>query len=112
MLTGVTLKVVPGEIVGIAGVSGNGQDELVEVLSGQRRATAGAIRIGGSAFEPTRKHMREQKLRLLPEAPLQNACVAEMSVAENLAFRSFDEKPLAAFGWIVKPGLFRSPRAP
>ena len=46
-LADVTLNVHPGEIVGVAGVSGNGQTELVEVLSGMRQPTSGSIRIGG-----------------------------------------------------------------
>src|SRR5690606_351178 len=45
VLEGVTLSVRPGEIVGVAGVSGNGQDELVEILAGQRSATGGVVRV-------------------------------------------------------------------
>ena len=54
----VNLKVHAGEIVGIAGVSGNGQSELVEVLSGQRPLDDGGIFIRGEPFEPTRENYR------------------------------------------------------
>ncbi|HEU4581365.1 MAG TPA: ABC transporter ATP-binding protein [Polyangiaceae bacterium] len=101
VLEGVTLQVSPGEIVGIAGVSGNGQDELVEVLAGQRTATRGELRVGGARYTPVRAETRRERVRLLPEAPLRNACVAQMSVAENMAFRDFDVKPYCKGGWLL-----------
>lgn len=78
------------EIVGIAGVSGNGQSEFVEILAGQRRATSGEIRVAGVPYGATRPEAQGRRVRCLPEEPLRNACVARMSVAENLAFRRFD----------------------
>ena len=96
-----------GEIVGIAGVSGNGQRQLVEVLAGQREASGGEIRIAGERYHATREEMRRHKLSCLPEEPLKNACVARMSVAENLAFRDFDRAPFAAGGWWLQHGKFR-----
>jgi ABC-type uncharacterized transport system ATPase subunit len=95
-LDGVSLSVRAGEIVGIAGVSGNGQRELVEVLAGQRRAAAGEIRIDGRPFRFTRAEIRGHGVRCLPEEPLANAGVARMTVAENLALRDFDVPPFAA----------------
>lgn len=79
-----------GEILGVAGISGNGQVELMEVLTGQRRITGGDIRLHGAPFHATRAEARAHKLRYLPEEPLANACAPRMSVAENLAFRIFD----------------------
>jgi simple sugar transport system ATP-binding protein len=103
----VSLTVKSGEIVGIAGVSGNGQRQLVEVLAGQREASGGEIRIGGARYHATREEMRTHKLSCLPEEPLKNACVARMSVADNLAFRDFDRAPFAAGGWWLKRAKFR-----
>jgi simple sugar transport system ATP-binding protein len=99
ILKGVQLHVSPGEIVGIAGVSGNGQDELVEVLAGQRLPTSGQLRVNGKPYVPRRDQMRRERVRLLPEAPLRNACVAQMSVSENISFRSFDVPPFCSAGW-------------
>lgn len=82
-----------GEILGIAGVSGNGQRELVEVLAGQRQPTAGSIRVGGSPYRGTRAEMRHLRIFCLPEEPLRNACVPRMGLAENLALRDFDTAP-------------------
>jgi simple sugar transport system ATP-binding protein len=84
------------EIVGIAGVSGNGQKELVEVLGGQRLPAAGEIIVDGDGYFATRSDSRAHLVRCLPEEPLRNASVPRMSVADNLAFRSFDEKERAA----------------
>jgi general nucleoside transport system ATP-binding protein len=104
----VSLAIKGGEIVGIAGVSGNGQRQLVEVLAGQREASGGEVRIGGERYRATREEMRRHKLSCLPEEPLKNACVARMSVADNLAFRDFDRAPFAAGGWWLKGGEIRA----
>ena len=102
-----TLKVNAGEIVGIAGVSGNGQSELVEVLSGQRPLTDGRIIVKKQPFEPDRDTYHRMKIFGLPEEPLKNATVPKMTVAENMAFRTFDQPPTAKFGWWLSPGPMR-----
>ena len=106
-LHAVSLAVKGGEIVGIAGVSGNGQRQLVEVLAGQRDASGGEVRIAGEPYHATRDEMRRHKLSCLPEEPLKNACVSRMSVSENMAFRDFDRAPFAAGGWWLRRGKLR-----
>lgn len=96
----INLTVDRGEIVGIAGVSGNGQKELVEVLSGQRSLVSGQVRVNGQPYQPTRKVMTEHQVCVLPEEPLHNACVPHMSVAENLALRTFDRPPQSKRGFL------------
>lgn len=108
---GLSLRVRAGEILGIAGVSGNGQRELVEAIAGQRDIVNGGIVLHGEDFDGSRAAMKRHKLSCLPEEPLRNACVARMSVAENLAFRRFDEAPFAAGGWWLKPAAFRAAAA-
>src|SRR3979490_1049021 len=95
----VSLTVRGGEIVGIAGVSGNGQRQLVEVAAGHGDAERGEIRIRGELYRASREEMRRHKMSLLPEEPLKNACVGGMSVADNIAFREFDRAPFASGGW-------------
>lgn len=85
-----SLTVAAGQIVGVAGVSGNGQSELMEILSGQRPILSGTLQVDAKPFTPTRKAAREAKVRYLPEEPLVNASAARMSVAENIAFRNYD----------------------
>src|SRR3978361_1188982 len=103
----VSLAVRGGEIVGIAGVSGNGQRQLVEVLAGQREAESGEIRVAGDLYGASREEMRRHKMSLLPEEPLKNACVGGMSVADNIAFREFDRAPFASGGWWLNRAAFR-----
>jgi simple sugar transport system ATP-binding protein len=103
----VNLKIRGGEIVGIAGVSGNGQSELVEALAGQRSLADGAVIVNGRRFDATRKDFADLKVFGLPEEPLKNAAVKRMSVSENIAFRSFDKPPMASIGWWLKPAAMR-----
>jgi simple sugar transport system ATP-binding protein len=100
---GLSLQVRAGEILGIAGVSGNGQRELVEAIAGQRRYHAGEVRVAGQPFVATRDSLRELRVRIIPEIPLENACVPRMSLRENLALRSYDVAP-------IQRGLFVSRR--
>jgi simple sugar transport system ATP-binding protein len=88
-----SLDVHPGEVVGIVGVSGNGQSELVQTLAGQRQPTAGRIQVNGKTYRATRKEISRHKVYCLPEEPLRNACVGPMSVAANMSFRAFDRHP-------------------
>ncbi len=84
------LTVRSGEIVGIAGVSGNGQKDLVEVLGGQRAILSGAVTVDGAPYDASRALSQAHDVRVLPEEPLRNGCVPSMSVIDNLALRSFD----------------------
>jgi len=102
-VSGLDLDVHAGEIVGVAGVSGNGQRELMEALAGQRRRAGGTVTVNGRAYAATRRQNRELKVRGLPEEPLRNACVASMSVADNIGLRSFDTPPFAR-GGLRMPG--------
>lgn len=101
------LKVKSGEIVGIAGVSGNGQSALFEVLAGQRPLKDGRIFIHRQPFEPKRADFDRFKVFGLPEEPLKNAAVPRMSVAENIAFRSYDKPPISPLRWWLSPGPMR-----
>ncbi|MBY5376783.1 ABC transporter ATP-binding protein (plasmid) [Rhizobium leguminosarum] len=86
------LTVRSGEIVGIAGISGNGQKELTEILAGQRPTDSGEVMVNGEVYGATRDETRKNRVRFIPEEPLQNACAPRMTVSENLAFRTFDLK--------------------
>jgi simple sugar transport system ATP-binding protein len=98
---GASFDVRPGEIVGVAGVSGNGQREMMEAIVGQRLRQSGSVSVLGAPYEGTRRQNRELKLRSLPEEPLRNGCVAAMSVAENMALRDFDVAPLSKAGFLL-----------
>jgi ABC-type uncharacterized transport system ATPase subunit len=88
-LKGVSLAVAEGEIVGIAGVAGNGQRELVEAIAGLRPATQGRVLVGGQ--EVTAQSPRdiiESGVCYIPGERL-TALVPEMSVADNLILRTY-----------------------
>lgn len=105
-LHGVDLAVRRGEILGVAGVSGNGQRELVEALVGQRPRLGGQVSVLGQPYGATRAENRSLKVRSLPEEPLRSACVGDLSVAENMALRDFDQPPLAK-GGLLRFGAWR-----
>lgn len=96
------LQVAAGEVVGIAGISGNGQMELLETLTGQRPLQSGTVTVKSEPFHATRSEARNQKVRYVPEEPLQNASAPKMSVLNNLMFRSFDNKADGFGLWLNK----------
>jgi ABC-type uncharacterized transport system ATPase subunit len=100
----VDLVVRPGEIVGIAGVSGNGQRELLEAIAGQRPVAAGGILVQGKPLPAAGPVRRRLPIRCLPEEPLRNACCGAMSVAENLALHVFDRPERTRLGWFIRFG--------
>jgi ABC-type uncharacterized transport system ATPase subunit len=107
----VQFSVMPGEILGIAGVSGNGQRELVEALVGQRPRLSGSVQVMGQSYSATRAENRHLKVRSLPEEPLRNACVGDLSVSDNMALRDFDQPPLSHSGvWsgLLRPAAWRT----
>jgi len=105
LLRGVDLRVAPGEILGVAGVSGNGQKALVEILIGQRRKSGGRVLVNGAPYTGRRAELAQHKVYSLPEEPLRNACVASLAVADNMALRNFDRPPLARGGWLRRRAL-------
>jgi len=107
-LQNISFSVSKGEILGLAGVSGNGQRELLEALTGQRALLRGEIKVHGLPFHASRQENQSLLVRGLPEEPLVNACVKSMTVSENLALREFDEKEYSKWGFINWPELRKS----
>jgi simple sugar transport system ATP-binding protein len=85
----------------VAGVSGNGQKRLVEILGGQKKAQSGNIVIDGHIYLPSRKEKRLKAFNCLPEEPLKNACIPAMSVADNMALYHYDISPYTQ-NWLVR----------
>jgi len=81
----VSLTLRAGEILGVAGVAGNGQAELAEVLSGMRKVTGGRVLVGGRDLtDASPKEFIEQGVGCIPEDRVGSGLVLEMSIAENL----------------------------
>ncbi|MEY4763932.1 MAG: hypothetical protein RI907_605 [Pseudomonadota bacterium] len=108
---GLSLDVKAGEVVGIAGVSGNGQRELMEALVGQRDRDGGEVWVSGERYLARREQNQRLNVRSLPEEPLRNACVGELSVALNIGLRRFDQAPVARWGWMRGSALRDKARA-
>ncbi|MEM1310221.1 MAG: ATP-binding cassette domain-containing protein, partial [Cyanobacteria bacterium P01_H01_bin.153] len=72
-----------------------------ECLSGQRLPTRGTLKVNGELYTATRTEMAKHGIYALPEEPLKNACVPNMSVAENMALRTFDRPPQAKWNLLL-----------
>ncbi|MBE3595748.1 MAG: ABC transporter ATP-binding protein [Hydrogenibacillus sp.] len=112
ILKGISLTVHAGEIVGIAGVEGNGQSEFVEILTGLRRATGGQVKIGGqdvTNWPP--KDIRRLGVGHVPEDRHVHGSAGLASIAENLILDRYDQPPFAGQGlarFIIRPKAIRS----
>ncbi|MER5177295.1 ABC transporter ATP-binding protein [Streptomyces sp. NPDC002896] len=106
-LHGIEFDVAAGEIVGLAGIEGNGQTELAEILAGLRRPTSGAIRVGGidTAGLDVAGH-RRAGIGYVPEDRLRNGAALDESIADNLVVDRHDRAPLARRG-LLRPRAVR-----
>lgn len=92
-LRGLELAVGAGEIVGVAGIDGNGQRELEEVLAGVRAPSAGGLRIRGEAVAPGARSLRAAGLAHLSGDRETSGLIAGFSLAENLILKgSYDDR--------------------
>jgi len=101
-LRGASLTVRAGEIVGVAGVDGNGQRELVECIAGLRSITGGRIAVRGAS--PKRALGDPSLLGLIPEDRHSQGLVPDFDVSENLVLKSYRRPPFS------KRGVLRWPR--
>jgi simple sugar transport system ATP-binding protein len=95
---GINLEIRAGEILGIAGVSGNGQRELAETIAGLRRPTQGLIHIDGqdvTGWHPDQ--LIKQGLAYISEERFRDGVVKELSVEENLMLEEHGYSPYAAY---------------
>jgi ABC-type uncharacterized transport system ATPase subunit len=96
-----SLEVRAGEILGIAGVEGNGQNELVEAIVGLRAPRSGRILLGGRDITQASTHSTlEAGLGFIPADRQRMGIVLELPIADNLVLSRFDRKPFA--NWIVR----------
>ena len=99
---GVSLQVRTGEIVGIAGVEGNGQTELVEAITGLRRRTSGDILVSGKevSSHASPRAMLETGVGHIPEDRHRYGLVLDFTLAENAALHDYRYRPDSRFGWL------------
>jgi ABC-type uncharacterized transport system ATPase subunit len=98
---GVSLAVRAGEIVGIAGIDGNGQTELIDALTGLRKPRAGSIKVAGEelAGRPARE-LLDAGVGHIPVDRQLRGLVLDFSLAENLALHDYRHTPSSRLGWL------------
>jgi simple sugar transport system ATP-binding protein len=100
-LSGISFRIRSGEILGVAGVAGNGQTQLIEVLTGLRKVSGGTIRIFGE--DRTNKSPLEiinTGVSHIPADRIARGVAGDMSVANNLAMKCYRKPPLAKKGFL------------
>ncbi len=101
VVRGLGLTVGAGEIVGIAGVSGNGQRELAEAIAGIRPTLSGSIRLEGTELAgATPARIREAGLDYVPEERMRDGVVADLTVAQNLMLVGSKTRAFSRFGFL------------
>lgn len=99
VLKGLSLNVRKGEIVGLAGVDGNGQTELVEILTGLKKADSGSVSIKGKdGFNKTPKELFTLGVSSIPADRQKHGLVLDFSIEDNLIVQHFEEKPFSENG--------------
>jgi simple sugar transport system ATP-binding protein len=104
----VSLEIRSGEILGIAGVSGNGQSELAEAITGLRKLTGGRIHLEGedvSGFPPAA--LTERMLSYIPEERMRDGMIREFTIAENIILREHQKGPFSRGGFLNLKNIAR-----
>jgi ABC-type uncharacterized transport system ATPase subunit len=106
-----SLSVRAGEIVGIAGVDGNGQSELIDAIAGLRKVESGSIEVAGRALaNASAREMFDAGLGHIPEDRQRRGLVLEFSIAENVALHDYAKPPDAKWGWLFPNRLVERAR--
>jgi simple sugar transport system ATP-binding protein len=106
-LKGLSLQVRAGEIVGVAGVAGNGQSELAQVITGLRKCTCGRVLIHGEDIvnRPPRAAIARQVAHV-PEDRTGVGSAPGLSIADNLIMKKYRDAPVAS-GWVLNQPVIR-----
>ena len=100
---GVGFDVRAGEIVGLAGVDGNGQTELIDALTGLMQLTSGTVTVAGKDVSRASAHEHfETGLGHVPEDRQRRGLVLDFSIAENVGLHDFRKQPDSRFGWLFR----------
>ncbi len=98
---GVSFEVRAGEIVGIAGVDGNGQTELIDAVTGLRKPRSGHVVVDGRDVTSSTAHQHfAVGLGHVPEDRQRRGLVLEFSIAENIALHDYRAAPDSKLGWL------------
>ena len=105
-LRGVNLHIRGGEILGLAGVSGNGQKELAEVITGLRLTKQGQVKVDGKDITNFSPHtLIDLGISYIPEERMRDGMIREFTVAENVILRELDKKPISKTGFLSSKAI-------
>jgi simple sugar transport system ATP-binding protein len=108
---GISFEVRSGEIVGIAGIDGNGQTELIDAMTGLRKLDAGRVVVAGEdVTRGTALDRFDAGLGHIPEDRQRRGLVLEFSIAENIALHDFRRAPSSRLGWLFPRRLVAAAR--
>lgn len=109
MLRDLSLFLRKGEVLGVAGVDGNGQRELSEVIAGLITQTSGSIMLDGKEISQSSPKSRyDAGIGFVPEDRHATGLVLSLSVAENLLLRSIDKAPASKKGRLDRAAIYRN----
>ncbi|HEX7256378.1 MAG TPA: ABC transporter ATP-binding protein, partial [Gaiellaceae bacterium] len=107
----VSFDVRAGEIVGIAGVDGNGQTELIDAITGLRRLEAGRVVVGGKdVTNMSARKVLDAGMGHIPEDRHRRGLVLDFTLAENIALHDYKEEPDSRYGWLFPNRLIARAR--
>ena len=108
ILKGLSLQVHKGEILGLAGIDGNGQTEMVEILTGLRKATSGKALVNGTDVvnQPPRFGF-EHGVSSIPADRQKHGLVLDFSVADNMILQNYQQEPFAQKGILNRKNIHK-----
>ena len=101
-----SLELRAGEVVGIAGIDGNGQSELIQAITGLRKVKSGSIKIKGKevvGLHP--RQITEMSVGHVPEDRHRDGLVLDMMISENIALQTYYKEPLSKNGILNYPNI-------
>ena len=105
-LRGVSFDLRSGEILGIAGVSGNGQRELAEAITGLRKVTSGNVYLEGQDITNLAPgDITERMLSYIPEERMRDGMIKEFTISENMVLREHHKQPFSKNGFLNLRGI-------
>src|SRR5690606_16281775 len=108
VLKGLSFELRRGEILGIAGVEGNGQRELIEVLTGLRKVASGEIRLRGQPIQNrSPRQISEAKVGYIPEDRQKRGLVLDFTVGENMVLKNYYTPRFCKRGFLQYDRIFR-----
>jgi ABC-type uncharacterized transport system ATPase subunit len=110
-VSGLSFDVRAGEIVGIAGVDGNGQSELIDAITGLRKIASGTVEVAGRTIaDANPRDMLDAGIGHIPEDRQRRGLVLEFSIAENIALHDYSREPDAKWGWLFPARMIEGAR--